>query len=99
MNDERKKSVDEILEFWFGTEDAEGRQTQSRWFTVDPEFDRLSARSCSFSAMKTLHPAYLKIGEKSREVVSHCFCSSISFRAICFATRHERLRPMPKRGR
>jgi uncharacterized protein (DUF924 family) len=36
---DRQSSVDEILEFWFGTEDDD--KTQSRWFIPDPEFDRL----------------------------------------------------------
>jgi uncharacterized protein (DUF924 family) len=33
--------VDEILEFWFGAENADPGETQSRWFIVNPEFDRL----------------------------------------------------------
>lgn len=39
------RRVDEILEFWFGAEDAgdlsQTSQTQSRWFISNPEFDRL----------------------------------------------------------
>jgi uncharacterized protein (DUF924 family) len=33
--------VDEILEFWFGAENADPGETQSRWFIVNPEFDRI----------------------------------------------------------
>ena len=42
MKDEQRlSSVDEILEFWFGTKDDDLDKTQSRWFSADPEFDRL----------------------------------------------------------
>jgi uncharacterized protein (DUF924 family) len=45
MKDDQKKTVDEILEFWFGalTDDdpSASKQTQARWFMPDPEFDRL----------------------------------------------------------
>jgi len=68
MNDERKKSVDEILEFWFGTEDAEGRQTQSRWFTVDPEFDRL----CTVMFLQRYEDAASGLLEDWREEPRSC---------------------------
>ena len=38
---DRRSSVDEILEFWFGAEDDDLNQAESRWFSEDPEFDRL----------------------------------------------------------
>ena len=38
---DRRSSVDEVLEFWFGTQDDDLDKTQSRWFNEDPEFDRL----------------------------------------------------------
>jgi len=33
--------TEEILEFWFGTDSVAGIETQRRWFSADPEFDRL----------------------------------------------------------
>ena len=38
---DRRSSVDEILEFWFGTKDDDPGHAQSRWFIPNPEFDRL----------------------------------------------------------
>jgi len=41
MTVDRRSSVDEILEFWFGAEDDDLSQAESRWFIPNPEFDRL----------------------------------------------------------
>ena len=41
MTVNRRPSVDEILEFWFGAEDDDLSQAESRWFIPNPEFDRL----------------------------------------------------------
>jgi uncharacterized protein (DUF924 family) len=41
MTVDRRPSVDEILEFWFGAEDDDLSQAESRWFIPNPEFDRL----------------------------------------------------------
>lgn len=38
---QRRSNVDEILEFWFGAENADNGEPQSPWFIVNPEFDRL----------------------------------------------------------
>jgi len=41
MTVDRRSSVDEILEFWFGAEDDDLHQAESRWFIPNSEFDRL----------------------------------------------------------
>ena len=41
MTVDRRSSVDEILEFWFGAEDDDLSQAESLWFIPNPEFDRL----------------------------------------------------------
>ena len=38
---DQRPSVDEILGFWFGAEDDDLSQAESRWFIPNPEFDRL----------------------------------------------------------
>jgi uncharacterized protein (DUF924 family) len=35
--------AEDILEFWFGADEASSEERQRRWFTTDPDFDRICA--------------------------------------------------------